>query len=121
MVSSPACLGSLRCPLRRAWRSAANPSIINTATGCSGQTAWLVTCATGGQTNNSGNQTRMSVLVTDADEQAIASLVTDDDYDGTSDPSRSAAVTAQRPTHRQRIPPFPSEPHLHDYPLATRV
>ena len=77
---------------------AAAPSILNTGTGCSGQTAWLVTCATGGQTDNGGNQTRMSVLVNDADAQSIASLITDDDYDTTSDPSTVRSVTAQRPT-----------------------
>lgn len=89
---------AISCAVFPTVSQAAAPSIINTGTGCSGQTAWLISCATAGQGANSGNQTRMSVLATDADEQAIASLVTDDDYDGTTDPTTVRAVTAQRPT-----------------------
>ncbi len=77
--------------------SAANPTILNQNTGCSGQTSWLVSCATGGQTDNGANILRVSALVNHDIGNTIPSLVTDDDWDDTVDPDTVRSVSAQRP------------------------
>src|SRR4051794_10896653 len=78
--------------------SAANPSIINTGTGCTGQTAWLVTCATAGEAPSSNpNFLRISALVSHDSGNSIASLLTDDDWDGTVDPTTVRSVSEERP------------------------
>jgi hypothetical protein len=53
--------------------SAANPSIINTGTGCNtNQQVWLVSCTTTGETNNNGNIMRISALVSHDSARAAA-------------------------------------------------
>ena len=82
--------------------ASAAPSIANTGTGCtSGQLAWLVSCTSTGEDGAQSNakQLRVSVLVNgDATTfNSLASLLTDDDWDGNADPStvRSATVMAR--------------------------
>jgi len=87
------------CVLFPAASQAANPSIINTGTGCTGQTAWLVSCATAGeQPSTNPNILRISALVSHDAGNSIASLITDDDWDGTVDPTTVRTVTATRPS-----------------------
>ena len=78
--------------------SAANPTIINTGTGCTGQLSWLVSCSSSGETTNSSNILRISALVSHDNANTIASLVTDDDWDGTANPANVRSVTASRPS-----------------------
>jgi hypothetical protein len=58
---------------------AANPSILNTAEGCSGQTTWLVSCATTGidGNNSSARRTRVSALMSHDADKSINALITD--------------------------------------------
>jgi hypothetical protein len=78
--------------------SAANPSIVNTGGGCSGQTSWLVSCAAAGETENNGNILRVSALVSHDLPDTIPSLLTDDDWDGTNDAGTVRSVSAEHPT-----------------------
>ncbi len=97
LVASLALTAALAVP---AAASAANPSILNTNTGCSGQTSWLVSCATSGETENNGHILRISSWVQHDLTSSLASYVTDDDWDGTTDPSTVRSITAvdERPT-----------------------
>ena len=77
---------------------------MNTGTGCTGQTAWLVTCATAGEAPGTNpNFLRISALVSHDSGNTIASLVTDDDWDGTVDPATVRGVTATGRRHRADI------------------
>jgi hypothetical protein len=79
---------------------AANPDILNDGTGCSGQTQWLLTCATGGETGPSGNANflRTAGWVNHDLTTSLSSILTDDDWDGTVDPTTVRGANAQRPT-----------------------
>src|SRR3712207_766181 len=89
-------LGLIALSVAPSVASASTPTIINTGTGCSGQTAWLVTCATGGEGGGAA-QVRVSVLASHANAENIASILTDDDWDGTDDPTTVRSITVQRP------------------------
>lgn len=78
--------------------SASAQSIVNqSSTG--GQTNWLETFATGGETGNNANVGRITVLVKHAAARRVTALRIDDNYDGTDNTASetNVAVAAQRP------------------------
>ncbi len=96
LIAALAAVAALAIP---AAASAANPTILNTNTGCSGQTSWLISCATAGQTGTGGNanQLRISGWFSHDTGNTLASLLTDDDWDGTNDVSTVRGAGATRP------------------------
>ncbi len=78
--------------------SSASAQIVNTSS-TGGQTNWLETFATGGETGNSANVGRITVLVRHAATRRVTALRIDDNYDGTDNTptETNVAVTPQRP------------------------
>ncbi len=78
--------------------NASAQTIVNTSS-TGGQTNWLETFATGGETGNSANVGRVSVLVRHAAARRVTGLRIDDNYDGTDNTAgeTTVAVTPQRP------------------------
>ena len=87
--------------------SAANPSILNTGTGCAGQERWLVSCATQGESGSGGDVFRISALVSHDADKTIASLLTLDTWPtsdtGTPGNVRTANNTAPNSNTRPNI------------------
>ena len=78
--------------------SAQTPTITNqSSTG--GQTNWLETFATGGESDNGANIGRITLLVKHAAARRVTGIKIDDDYNGSDDTASKStiAVTAQRP------------------------
>ncbi len=79
--------------------SAATPTILNTSS-TNGQTNWLESFFSSGETNNSGNKVRISLAVKHDPGRKVTGLKIDDDWDGTDNTTSKAVknVTAQQPT-----------------------
>jgi hypothetical protein len=97
-ISLFACQLVLACVILPASANAAAPTIVNSGTGCSGQTAWLVSCALAGEATNSANVIRYSVLAGHDAGKSITALITDDNWDSIALPTSVRAVTASSPT-----------------------
>lgn len=93
--------------LQAAPAKAAAPGIINTGTGCTGQTAWLVSCASQGEQDSGANMFRASVLTSQDADKTINALLGDFDWDG-SDFNASTAVNAAAPVFSATKPATPS-------------
>lgn len=87
------------CMFAPATAQAITPTIVNTSS-TGGQTNWLETFTTAGETGNSANQVRVSVLVKHDPGREVTGLKFDDNYDGTDNTTADVvrAVTAQQPT-----------------------
>jgi hypothetical protein len=97
-----AALVGLLAAVLPAGASAANPSILNTGTGCAGQERWLVSCALQGESGSGGNVFRTSTLVSHDNGETIPSILTLDSWP-TSDSGTPGNVRAASQTTRPTI------------------